>query len=201
MADDFVNLVSQSNPAARYQQPQNAYPPPPAPYSDNLSPAMDPFFDDDDDLPDSAFGRPGPMHSQDSGLPLARNAAAPAGASKVTLPGNGVPQGFFDDDEYQVPGRTPFSGSSSFPGSKTSSEGRQKARRRKWKWRWPWQKEKVLMGERIIALNNEAANSDYGSNAVSTSKYNFASFLPKFLAGAYTTILCRLEVVADAHGP
>lgn len=49
------------------------------------------------------------------------------------------------------------------------------------KWKWPWQEEKVLSGERIIALNNNAANAEYCSNVVSTSKYNMVTFLPKFL--------------------
>ncbi|KAK7459477.1 aminophospholipid translocase [Stygiomarasmius scandens] len=38
---------------------------------------MYPFFDDE---PDSAFGRPFPMHSQESSLPLARSGAPPAGS-------------------------------------------------------------------------------------------------------------------------
>ena len=75
MSDDFVRLVSQANPAFRQYQPaNNGYPP-----SSSFSPhshspsgqALDPFFDDDDDIPDSAFGRPILMQSKESGLPLA----------------------------------------------------------------------------------------------------------------------------------
>ena len=54
---------------------------------------------------------------------------------------------------------------------------------KKWEWKWPWKKEKELTGERIIALNNPALNSEYCSNFVSASKYNLVTFLPKFLFG------------------
>lgn len=173
-----MRLVSQANPASRQYQPtNNGYPPP---SSSSSSPyiadtpsnpqLMDPFFDDDDE-PDSAFGRPMPMQSQESGLPLARHGAPHAGAgpSKVSL-GDGVPQGwnFEDDDPHQVPrGET---------GTKKPPRPK-----KKWSWKWPWQKEKVLTGERVIALNNSAANAEFGNNFVSTSKYNLATFLPKFL--------------------
>ncbi|KAG6857725.1 hypothetical protein H0H87_004141 [Tephrocybe sp. NHM501043] len=177
MTDDFRRLVSTANPAARYHpanDPYNGYPPSSSmgPYSDQHSPqpAMDPFFDDDDEnIPDSAFGRPKAMESQDSGLPLTRAAVPPAGSgpSKLSL-GDGVPQGWnFDDDDIQ-PASTP-----------TAHLAKPPANKRKWK--WPWQKEKVLTGERVIALNNSAANSEFCSNFVSTSKYNLASFIPKFL--------------------
>ena len=77
MSDDFVRLVSQANPASRNQyQPANAgYPP-----SSSPPQALDPFFDDDDDVPDSAFGRPPAMQSKESGLPFAGSGAPPAGA-------------------------------------------------------------------------------------------------------------------------
>lgn len=141
---------------------------------------MDPFFDDDDE-PDSAFGRPMPMQSQESGLPLTRHGAPPAGAgqSKVSL-GDGIPQGwnFDDDDAHQAP----------FGSAQTSrsvaKEAAKPKSKQKWKWKWPWQKEKVLTGERVIALNNSAANVEFSNNFVSTSKYNLATFTPKFLLGA-----------------
>ncbi|KAF8070424.1 calcium transporting ATPase [Lyophyllum atratum] len=182
MTDDFRRLVSKANPAARpYQHANddyNGYPPSSSmgPYSDQHSPQqiMDPFFDDDDDnIPDSAFGRPRPMESQESGLPLARSAAPPAGSgpSKLSL-GDGVPQGWnFDDADFQPVGASP----------PHASKSPAPARKRKWNWKWPWQKEEVLVGERIIALNNSAANGDFCSNFVSTSKYNLATFMPKFL--------------------
>lgn len=137
---------------------------------------MDPFFDDDDEnMPDSAFGRPLPMQSQESGLPLTHSAAPPAGSgpSKLSL-GDGVPQGWnFDDADFQpAGGPAPYS---------SAREPLAKPKKRKWK--WPWQKDKVLVGERIIALNNSAANGDFCSNFVSTSKYNLATFIPKFLTG------------------
>lgn len=193
MSDDFLRLVSQANPATRQYQPaNNGYPPTNMPYSDQASPQlMDPFFDDDDDVSDTNFGRPGPMQSVDSGLPLARSAVPPAGSgpSKLSL-GDGVPQGWnFDDDDLR-PENAQFPGSSSFNGTPTTSSNRasKSSTKGKWTWKWPWQKEKVLTGERIIALNNSAANSDFASNFVSTSKYNLVTFVPKFLLGTTLSV-------------
>lgn len=189
MSDDFLRLVSQANPATRQYQPaNNGYPPSSSigPYQQSLQP-MDPFFDDDDDnMPDSAFGRPAPMQSQESGLPLARSAAPPAGTGNSNLSlGDGVPQGWnFDDDDFQPTGERSFPGSSPYSG--TSNPPPQT---RKHKWKWPWQKQKALARERIIALNNSAANADFSSNFVSTSKYNLASFILKFLTGMYALLV------------
>jgi phospholipid-transporting ATPase len=127
------------------------------------------------------------MQSQESGLPLSRAAAAPAGHSKVTL-GEGIPQGWnFDDEDISPPNNEPFAGSASFPGmtGQTSKPSQSTKSRQRWKWKWPWEKEKQLTGERIIALNNSAANQEFCSNFVSTSKYHLATFLPKFLFGMY----------------
>ncbi|KAF7315191.1 P-type phospholipid transporter [Mycena indigotica] len=170
MSEDFLRLVSQANPATRqqYQPANDGYPPANSPQ------LLDPFFDDDDDLPDSAFGRQaGPMDSQASGLPLARNAAPPAGT--------GQPRGW-DEDEFR---NQPFAGSSTFNGTspKPTETKPTKPRRR---WKWPWQKEKELTGDRVIALNNAAANAEFCSNFVSTSKYNVASFIPKFLTEQFS---------------
>lgn len=190
MSDDFLRLVAQANPAARQYHPANGYPPSTSAQGYADSPQlMDPFFDDDDeDVPDSAFGRPnpGPMDSQASGLPLARNAVPPAG-SGVPKPGDGVPQGWnFDDDDLRTANQPAFVGSGPFNGMAPTQTRGAASPQRKWKWKWklPWQKEKVLTGERVIALNNSVANADFGSNYVSTSKYNLATFLPKFLTGA-----------------
>ncbi|KAL1660926.1 hypothetical protein GGF50DRAFT_118469 [Schizophyllum commune] len=189
MADDFFKLVSTANPAAnQYQQTVNpSYPP--RGNSSRSQDLMDPFFDDDDDdtpMPDSAFGRPAPMQSQESGLPLARSAAPPAGTgpSQTSLAGTGTPQGwaFDNDDEYNQAsrGQAPFEGSGTFNGpSRGGLQPSKKSPRKKWK--WPWEKEVQLTGERVIALNNPDANNEYSSNYVSTSKYNLVSFLPKFL--------------------
>ncbi|KAI0629096.1 phospholipid-translocating P-type ATPase [Trametes polyzona] len=184
MSDDFVRLVSQANPASRQQyQPANTgYPP-----SSSPPHALDPFFDDDDDVPDSAFGRPPAMQSKESGLPLARSGAPPAGHSQLSLPTTIQPDSWsFDDD--QPPGSKPFQGSASFPGSSGSASAKhQRKPSKSLKQRlsgisWPWQrKEKVLTGNRVIALNNPDANSDFCNNYVSTSKYNLATFVPKFL--------------------
>ncbi|KAF8178511.1 calcium transporting ATPase [Mycena galopus ATCC 62051] len=183
MSDDFLRLVSQANPAARQYQPANGYPPATASaqYADHSPQLMDPFFDDDEDVPDSAFGRPpGPMDSQASGLPLARNAVPPAGS------GSGVPQGWnFDDDEFRPADQSAFAGSGSFNGVPSKSEAKPVPSPKR-KWKWPWQKEKVQIGDRVIALNNAAANVEYCSNFVSTSKYNVATFLVKFLTEQFS---------------
>lgn len=189
MTDDFLRLVTSANPAARQYQPamsNNGYPPSAGPYNQppHSDPQLlDPFFDDDDDgAPDSAFGQPQAMESRESGLPLSRTAAPPAGHSKVTI-GEGVPQGWnFDDEDLTPSNQAPFSGSAAFPGKKTQSFKSSTAPKRK-KWKWPWEKERVLTGERVIALNNSAANGEFCSNFVSTSKYNLGTFLPKFLFG------------------
>ncbi|KAH0831015.1 Ca-transporting ATPase [Lanmaoa asiatica] len=163
--ESFARLVHSTNPAANTRALN--YPP--------TTTAMDPFFDDDDDLLDSnppPANHLFPTHSQDSGLPLARDAAPPAGlGSSLSLPQSqiGHPQGWSDDA---------FQGSASFPGVQYTPNTPSPRRRKKWK--WPWHKEVVLTGERVIALNNPIMNDDFGDNFVSTSKYNTATFLPKF---------------------
>ncbi|SJK97928.1 probable P-type ATPase (amino-phospholipid-translocase) [Armillaria ostoyae] len=185
MSDDFLRLVSQANPATRQYQPtNNGYPPSSStsPYANSPSnpQLMDPFFDDDDDL-ESTYSRPMPMQSQESGLPLARSAAPPAGTGN-SKGGDGVPQGWnFDDDDFHPSNQSPFPGSDSFNGSSIRSKEKEPRTKTKWQWKWPWKKEKQLTGERIVALNNSAANVEFSSNFVSTSKYNLATFLPKFL--------------------
>ncbi|KAI0820969.1 calcium transporting ATPase [Irpex lacteus] len=179
MADDFVRLVSQANPALRQYQPAgNGYPPSSSSYhTHNDSSQLDPFFDDEDDVPDSAFGRPAAMMSKESGLPLATSAAPPAGHGSIAPDGD-ILQDWDDVPETQQP----YAGSASFPGSSGHAATSTKPPKRRRKWKWPWKKEEeVLEGERVIALNNAAANSEYRSNYVSTSKYNAATFLPKFL--------------------
>ncbi|KAF7362154.1 Phospholipid-transporting ATPase [Mycena venus] len=190
MSDDFLRLVSQANPAARQYQPANGYPPASVStpsYADHSPQLMDPFFDDDEDVPDSAFGRPppGPMDSQASGLPLTRNAVPPAG-SGPSRSGEGVPQGWnFDDDDFRPAGQPAFAGSGSFNGTAPNSKTKPVPSPKR-KWKWPWQKEKAQIGDRVIALNNASANVDYCSNFVSTSKYNVASFLIKFLTEQFS---------------
>lgn len=193
MSDDFVRLVSQANPASTFRQPQyqpanNGYPPSSSmntPYDNTQSPQLlDPFFDDEDDMPDSAFGRPGPMQSQESGLPLARSAAPVAGAnqSKLSLPADGTPQGWaFDDNQFH-------------PVTPPSANSRSENKPRKQRWKWPWQKEVVLTGERVIALNNSLANREFQSNFVSASKYNLVTFVPKFLTGTCSSVLFVLPI-------
>ena len=191
MSDDFLRLVSQANPATRQYQPANNGYPPAAltapPYSDHSQQRMDPFFDDDDIIPDSAFGPVHPMHSQESGLPLARSAAPPAGVD-FSDSSRGMPQVWnFDDDDFQTSNNQNFPGPSSSSTTKPPITPVAKFKFKKWK--WPWQEEKLPTGERIIALNNSAANAEYCSNHISTSKYNVATFLPKFLFGTLP-LLC-----------
>ncbi|KAH9942242.1 phospholipid-translocating P-type ATPase [Epithele typhae] len=183
MSDDFVRLVSQANPASRqkYQPANSGYPPASSP---NTGQALDPFFDDEDE-PDSAFGRSPAMASKESGLPLARSAAPLAGHSQLSIPQTIQPdQWSFDDDQ---PGAKPFQGSASFPGpsSATRTHARKPSRsfaKSLKSLKWPWQKkEQVLTGTRDVALNNPDANANFCNNYVSTSKYNVATFVPKFL--------------------
>jgi phospholipid-transporting ATPase len=205
MTDDFLRLVSQANPAARqqYQPTNNGYPPSSSAglYTDAPSPSqpqlLDPFFDDDDDnAPDSAFGRPGPMHSQESGLPLSSDPAPYAGTRQVKA-GDGVPQGWaFDDDDF-ISGDKSFQGSSNFSKTPNITNSPTPSSKKK-RWRWPWQKEVVPTGERVIALNNPDLNQDFCNNAVSTSKYNVVTFIPKFLTGALS-LSFYIPVLVNAH--
>ena len=177
MADDFARLVFQSNPAtfpnSQYQRASNGYPPSGTPGDSHASPQLlDPFFDDEDEgeVPDSAFAGAHSMQVKESNLHLPSQVAPLAGTSKLSLPTNGVPQGWtFDQEDFPTqspqPPRKP-----------------KKASRRSW--RWPWQKEQVLTPERVVALNNLDANTDFPSNYVSTTKYNMATFVPKFLFGS-----------------
>ena len=117
-------------------------------------------------------------------------AADPAGQSKMTLSGTGKPQGWnFDDDIPVEQPRGPFNGSASFPGPSSRPE-EPKIKRRRRKWRWPWDKDDVQQGERVIALNDFSGqqNGDFCSNYISTSKYNVASFVPKFLFGEFALL-------------
>jgi phospholipid-transporting ATPase len=188
--DDFARLVGTANPASQ----RAGYPPPamdPFRSARDPAPAMDPFFDDDD-LPDSAFGMQGhAMQSTESGLPFAQAGAPLAGASVPTLHDDDakVKTWTFDDDEPSLP----YTGASSFPGAAPATTRATtvaptrppKARRQ---WRWPWAKEEVLTGERTIALNDSQQNIEFCSNYISTSKYNLASFVPKFLFGPFASL-------------
>ena len=180
MADDFTRLVSKANPAAsQYQRANNGYPPSAPPYDSHNSPQLlDPFFDDEDEgeVPDSAFGAIPNSHAKESALHLPSQAAPMAGTSKLSLPTSGAPQGWtFDQDDPPPRALSP-------PPRNTK-----KAPRRRWK--LPWQKEQVLTGERVIALNYPGANADFLSNYVSTAKYNMATFVPKFFFGQCPCVL------------
>ncbi|KAF8496459.1 calcium transporting ATPase [Russula emetica] len=174
MADDFARLVFQANPAtslnSQYQRANDGYPPSGPPGDSHASPQLlDPFFDDEDEgeVPDSAFAGTHPMQAKESNLNLPSQVAPLAGTSNLSLQTNSVPQGWtFDQEDFPV---------------KTSEPPRKPQKVSRRKWRWPWQKEKVLTGERVVALNTPDANAEFLSNYVSTTKYNMATFLPKFL--------------------
>jgi phospholipid-transporting ATPase len=185
MADDFARLVSQANPAAsrttQYQHPGNGYPPSVAPPRDSQASTLllDPFFDDEDEgePPDSAFG--GPLALQvkegESKSHLPARAAPLAGVSRSSLSTAGAQQDWtFDQDDPPIEVPKPL-----------SRESKKVSRRR---WKWPWQKEQILTGERVIALNNPASNAEFGSNYVSTTKYNLMTFIPKFLFGEFLAL-------------
>ena len=177
MADDFARLVFQANPAtsrnSQYQRANDGYPPSGLPGDPHASPQLlDPFFDDEDegDVPDSAFADAHSMQAKESKLHLPGQAAPLAGASKLSLPTNGVPQGWtFDQDDP--------------PPQAQQSPSRKSKKVPHRRWRWPWQKEQVLTAERVVALNNPDANLEFLSNYVSTTKYNAVTFVPKFLFG------------------
>ena len=200
MTDDFVRLVAGSNPATRqYQRANTGYPPHENDHSPQNPQAMDPFFDDEDDMPDTAFSRPIPMQSKESGLPLRDAAANPAGHSSVSFgqptmghtglgPGAGQQQEMwsFDDDVHVEQPNPAFPG----PGPSSSMQPVKRGKRRR-RWKWPWTKDVELKGERIVALNDfdGVINTEFCSNYVSTSKYNMATFLPKFLFGVFSSYL------------
>jgi phospholipid-transporting ATPase len=184
---DFTRLVSLNNPAAASQyQPANTI------LSQNQPQLLDPFFDDEDDVPDSAFGRPLPAIHPEQSHPSTVQGVYPDGSGTVKSGAlEELPQEWvFDDDAFQATSEQPFPGSSSFPGPFRMAENITSPRRKKWK--WPWQKDRIVLGDRIVALNNEVANDDFCSNFVSTSKYNAMTFLPKFLTGTVpmSALLC-----------
>ncbi|KAH7099203.1 hypothetical protein BKA62DRAFT_673754, partial [Auriculariales sp. MPI-PUGE-AT-0066] len=180
MADDFARLVSRTNPAQQYQQPAYQHNRGvPASSSDGRGGggAMDPFFDDDDadsPMPDSAF-RPAPL-SATRGLNLTRSAQPGRRQFQHDL-GGGEPQGWSFDDQ-------PFPGSGNFNGlpQHTSSSSRNVEPQQQKPVKKPRTVQMALEPRKGIALNNHAANAqeDFMSNYVSTTKYNLASFLPKF---------------------
>ena len=200
--ESFAALVNAANPAASGHRsrlssnnPYSSYPPPSSNTQSRTRDApnlMDPFFDDDDDLLDltptatqegtiamhSTSTHPIPTQSQESGLPLAHSAAPPAGlGSSLSL---STPQ----NQGWNFEGEAAFPGSASFPGTPHSPRTPVR-RRKKWKWRWPWEKEAGPTGDRVITLNNPEMNDEFGSNFVSTSKYNGVTFVPKFFKGLY----------------
>ena len=186
--------MQRSNPAYRPPSDAAGYPPSGSRSLDNNS---NPFLiagedDEEYDTPitDSRF-RQAPMQSIDSGLPLTKAAAPPAGTGQSNM-NNNQSNWTFDDD---LPNTT-FAGSDSFPGVAQPPRSKAPAPQKK-KWKWPWAKEEKLTGERVIVLNGRASNAAQGftSNYVSTSKYNLITFLPKFLAGML--ISSHLLVLAD----
>lgn len=200
MSDDFINLVQRANPATReYQPPSDHIGNPPSrsnaqydlqpTHTSHQSPAMDPFFDDEDDTlygygdgPDSGFGTgpagssiggTAPMRSMESGLPLARSAAPHAGTSNLNL--NAVD--LFGDEE-PTSSQGPLSPGPGGLRVGAGSTGLKASFKHSWtSVKWPWRKEKILLGERIVTLNDTSgANAEFCSNSVSTSKVSETTF-------------------------
>ncbi|QRW12581.1 phospholipid-translocating P-type ATPase [Ceratobasidium sp. AG-Ba] len=213
--DDFASLVSRSNPAARQYQPgggqssyaqASTYPPPQNALSPPAGQRMDPFFDDEEDDDANPFGdgrgnpfgdkhaTPGQAYGMSTpNLGLAANAAAPAGVgastSTVALGKDGMPQGWnFDDDEPVNQPTLPRSAPSTTRGGGGGGGIKAALKKPGGGWKWPWAKEQVLEGERTIWLNDYARNlsEGYPTNYVSTSKYNIATFIPKFLVEQFS---------------
>ena len=101
---------------------------------------MDSFFDVEGDMPESAFGRPIPMQSKESGLPLRDSAANPAAHLSLSFghpsgfgpgaPGGEQQQPIYSDDNdvYAEQLNAAFPGVGpllSIPGTKKSKRGRQ----------------------------------------------------------------------------
>ena len=75
---ESARLVAAANPACRQYQPANtdsdlldsSHPPSLAYHASSPQPLANPFFDDEDDMPDSAIVRPIPMQSAESHHPV-----------------------------------------------------------------------------------------------------------------------------------
>ena len=75
---ESARLVASANPACRQYQPANtdsdlldsSYPPSSAYHASSPQPLANPFFDDEDDTPDSALVRPIPIQGTGSHLPV-----------------------------------------------------------------------------------------------------------------------------------
>ncbi|KDQ19994.1 hypothetical protein BOTBODRAFT_125521 [Botryobasidium botryosum FD-172 SS1] len=195
--DDFIDLVSQSNPAARASHS----------HSNSRGLALDPFFDDEDDTLHSHSNTDylgAPSHdnrsyshnrvdflddpdASTSNLPLSHHSALPAGLRGTRGTGENRHTWILDDEDDVHLGApaiaVPTVASSSIS---RSTDVTTKGLRPKWT--WPWQKKQVLEGERKIWLNDETANglSGFCSNYVSTSKYNLITFVPKFFAEQFS---------------
>ncbi|KAG8806229.1 hypothetical protein FRC17_005113, partial [Serendipita sp. 399] len=119
-----------------------------------------------------------PLTSYDKPNNLGRG---PSLRSERSVHGSGQPEGWiFDADQpshnnssFNVNGNgSAFAGSRMFNGTLNESSeglrvgGQQPGKRKlfnfKKTWKWPWEKEKVLVGERLIYLNDEGANAQSG---------------------------------------
>ena len=175
MAEDFARLVSQANPAyfRQYQPANSSY----RPSEDSPNGiGMDPFFDDDDDDPDSAFPGARPRET-DPHTHIGKSGATETANAQVEV------WNFDDDDPFQAPASNTLVATFAPPAVVTPSKTMWMPYRKP-KWKWPWQKEKALVGDRLIALNNQVGNSEYPANFVFTSKYDALTFTPKFLTGS-----------------
>ena len=108
--DDFARLVASANPASRQYQPANTdlldsgYPPSSAYHASSPQP-LDPFFDDEDDMPDCALVRPIRMQSTESHLPVVVDSYA-ARLRSVARPGSARHRCSGDSARAAVPRRS-----------------------------------------------------------------------------------------------
>jgi hypothetical protein len=122
-----------------------------------------------------------------SQIPFRSRGAPPAGTSDPPAAAASSSRGvlkiwtFDEDNVFQSPSSNDLGMSPAVSGTSLPTAGPRRGKRRKW--RWPWQEEPRPTGDRIVALNDETRNADYLSNAVSMSKYNLLTFVPKFFTG------------------
>ncbi|GAA5828011.1 hypothetical protein JCM11251_005690 [Rhodosporidiobolus azoricus] len=166
-----------------------------------------PYYDEDDDLPTTAFGTSTtslPYDDEPSssrgrfgkGASLTANAALPAGhdhaldrmdsSSSLGKPGINP---LDEEDEEIVAAKQRIA-------AQQAKEARKIQRRGENPLMGIWREakrlatggHKVYEGERTVHLNNEGLNAQarFGGNSVSTSKYNVVTFLPKFFVEQFS---------------
>ncbi|GAA5915739.1 uncharacterized protein JCM6883_002941 [Sporobolomyces salmoneus] len=156
-----------------------------------------PFYDDDEDLATSGFGTSQPSLPYDSRPEYGRNGASYSHDESLTANAQ-KPAGFgqgrmgepsrnmLDEDDEEIIQAKARLAAMQAKQSRRKGDTVQKV----------WEEvrrilkggPKVYEGERVIHLNNPTLNAanKYSNNSISTSKYNFVTFLPKFLAEQFS---------------